>query len=309
LRRQLFIPNVENPKKVEITPFVIDLFQEIDYHGLMRTYHIFETFPTHNKTNLYVKLGRLFDNRYLGRENAFDYRKHRKKGSLPLFYWLRPKAKYELAKANRPYTGKMDYDPPPPALQNLEHDLATTTFMVKVRMYCLRHGLRFISHYEVLANAPHETQAKIGKKADSPFRFTVNAVYNGTFYDRITATPDKVFGIERQDMRKAYFFPEICMGLGQPHSRSTPSASSVRRKHVVYDAVFEQDIHKKQLNIPNFRVPFITTKGIDHAKNIIEETRTTKGKNIFYSGVLKDIEDPFTYLWETRTGEMKTFLQ
>ena len=309
MRRQLFVPNEENPKKVEVTPFVLDLFQEIDYHGLMRTYHIFETFPTQNKTNLYVKLGRLFDHKYLGRENAFDYRKHRKRGSLPLFYWLRPKAKYELAKANRPYTGKMDYDPPPPALQNLEHDLAVTTFMVKVKMYCLRHSLRFISHYEILENAPPETQAKIGKKDDSPFKFVVKAEYNGKVYEKITATPDKVFGIERQDMRRGYFFPELCMGLGQPHSRPTPSASSVRKKHVVYDAVFDHGLHRKQLNIPNFRVPFITTKGIDHAKNIIQETRINEGKNIFYSGVLKDIEDPFTYLWETRTGEMKTLLQ
>lgn len=268
-----------------------------------------ETFPTRNPSNLYVKLGILFDKEYVGRENAFDYRKHRKKGSLPLFYWLRPKAKYELAKAGRPYTGKMEYDPPPPSLQNLEHDLAITTFMVKVKMYCLRHGLRFISHYEILEHAPPETRALIGKKVDSPLKFTVRAVYNGALYEKITATPDKVFGVERQDMRKAYFFPELCMGLGQPHSRPTPWASSVRRKHVVYDGVFDQELHKKQLNIPNFRVLFITTKGIDHAKNIIEETRINQGKNIFYSGVLKDIEDPFTYLWETRTGEKKTLLQ
>ena len=309
MRRQLFIPNEENPKKVEITPFVLDLFQEIDYHGLMRTYHIFETFPTRNPSNLYVKLGTLFDNKYLGRENAFDYRKHRKKGSLPLFYWLRPKAKYELAKAGRPYTGKMEYDPPAPALQNLEHDLAITTFMVKVKMYCLRHGLRFISYYEILEHAPPETQVRMGKKDDNPFRFVVTAVYNGTVYEKITATPDKVYGIENVLGRKAYFFPELCMGLGQPHSRPTPWASSVRRKHVVYDAVFEQGLHMKQLNIHNFRVLFITTKGREHAKNIIEETRINNGKNIFYAGVLKDIEDPFTYLWETRTGEMKTLLQ
>jgi hypothetical protein len=308
MRRKLFVPNTENRKKVEINEFILQLFQEIDYHGLMRTPHILETFPTRNENNLSTKLGDLFDNEYLGRDNAFDYTKHRYKGSLPLFYWLRPKAKYILAKHDLPFTGSLKYDPPPPALQNLKHDLATTAFLVKVKMYCLRYGLRFITHYEILENAPPETQARINKAKDSPFRFVVKAVYNGKLYEYITTTPDKVFGIEWQDGKKAYFFLETDMGVGQPLSRPTPSGSSIRKKHVVYDAVLEQALHKKQLNIPNFRVLFGTNKGRDRAKNIIEETRATGGKNIFYSGVLKDIEDPFAYQWETRTGELKTLL-
>ncbi len=133
----------------------------------------------------------------------------------------------------------------------------------------------------------------------------VRAVYNGTFYESIIATPDKVFSIELHDTRKAYFFLEIDMGVGQPLSSPTPFSSSIRRKHVVYDTVLEQGLDKTQLDLPNFRVPFIPNKGKDRARNIIEETRVDQGKNIFYSGVLKDIEDPFIYQWETRTGEKK----
>jgi hypothetical protein len=307
MSKQLFVPSPELTGKIDArSENVLALLQEIDYHGVMRTYHIFESFPTRNKSNLYNQLNRLFHHGYIGRDSEFDYRKHRYKGSLPFFYWIRPRGKYALAEHDRPYTGDIDYDPDPPSPIHLPHELAITTFMVKVKMYALRYGLRFITHYEILNSAPPETQARMYKAKDSPFRFVVKAMYNSTLYECITATPDKVFGIERQDKRKAYFLPEIDMGVGQPLSRPTPFPSSIRKKYVVYDAVFEQELHKKQLNIPNFRVPFVTNKGALRAKNIIEETRRTQGKNIFFSGSLRDIEDPYLYEWETRNGEKIT---
>jgi hypothetical protein len=113
VRRKLLVPNRENPKRVQINDFVLDLFQELDYHRLMWTYHILQSFPKRNQENLYVKLGHLFDNEYLGRNYNSDYRKP---GSAALFWWLRPKAKYILAREDRPYTGDIDYDPDPPKL-------------------------------------------------------------------------------------------------------------------------------------------------------------------------------------------------
>jgi hypothetical protein len=241
---------LEERRKVKVTENVLTILQEIDYHGLMRTHHLFDSFPTRNRNNLYTTLRDLFDNEFVGSDSEFDYRKHHSRGSLPKFYWLRPKGKYVLSRADRPFTGSINYDPKPPKLQNLEHNLTTTDVMVKVKMYCLRHNVRFISHYEILEKAPPETQYK-----DNPFKFKVPARYIDQDTE-LWIEPDKVFGIERQDGKKAYFFLETDMG-SEPLKRSTPFVSSVYKKVVGYRAVRDTLLHTTQLILKNFIVIFM----------------------------------------------------
>lgn len=300
MRKKLFVPSPELSRKIDTSSEnVLALLQEIDYHGLMRTYHIFESFPTRNQSNLYTQLNRLFHHEYVGRDSEFDYRKHRYEGSLPFFYWLRSKGKYVLSKHDKHYTGHVDYEPKSPKLQNLEHDLTTTTFMVKVKMYCLRHNVRFISHYEILDTAPRDAQLK-----DDPFKFKVKTFYVDQQAE-LWIEPDKVFGIERADGRKAYFFLETDMGQ-EPQRRASHYTSSIYKKIVAYRAVQNTSIHKTQLNLPNFRVLFITSKNSLRAKNLMQTSQEGGASSMYLFGVLQDITNPFDYFWTTgKEGHIK----
>lgn len=296
-RKKLFIPEPEKAQKIEINENNLDVLSEIDFHGLMRSYQIVESFPTRNERHLYRVLERLFHHGYVGRNTEFDYRKHRYSGSLSFFYWLLSKGKYVLAKAERPFTGKIDYEPAPPKLQNLEHDLATTTFMVKAKMYCLRHNLRFISHYEILKDLP---------ESPHPFKFKVNTKYLDQDVD-LFIEPDKVFGIEFQDGKKKYFFLETDMGL-EPLKRATPLTSSIYKKVVGYHAIQNTSLHKSQLNIPGFRVLFVTNKNALRQQNLMKTSQELKPTVGFLFAVLRKIEDPYTYEWFTGKGGHTTLI-
>jgi hypothetical protein len=85
----------------------------------------------------------------------------------------------------------------------------------------------------------------------------------------------------------------------EPQKRATSFTSSIYKKAVGYVAIQETGLHKTHLNIPGFRVPFVTTKNTLRARNIMETTREVKATKGFLFGVLREIEDPFTYEWLT----------
>lgn len=164
-------------------------------------------------------------------------------------------------------------------------------------MYCLRHNLRFISHYEILKDLP---------ESPHPFKFKVSTKYIDQNVD-LFIEPDKVFGIELQDGKKKYFFLETDMGL-EPLKRVTSFTSSIYKKVVGYHAIQNASLHKSQLNIPGFRVLFVTNKNTLRQQNLMHTSQELKPTAGFLFAVLREIEDPYTYEWLTGKGGRTTLI-
>ncbi|MCP3969292.1 MAG: hypothetical protein GY717_03040, partial [Rhodobacteraceae bacterium] len=127
------------------------------------------------------------------------------------------------------------------------------------------------------AKLPVQTQQKA-----KPFRQNTPVVHQGA-RSHIGVEPDIVFSLHlKTKNRQAFFLVEIDRGT-MPVERSNLRQTSILRKLLAYQTIWQSKLHQQQLGWHSFRVLFVTSSR-ERADNMITAANKhalTKGSPIF----------------------------
>lgn len=228
------------------------------------------------------------------------------RGSEPLVYALGNRGAEVLAAKGELRRGGVRWDTKNRNLSRLflSHTLMVAEIMAAFEVACRsREGVRLIPPEELLAGAPAETP-----RLRLPFRWQVEVLEGGKPY-RLGVEPDRVFGLEfkgaEKHRRREYFFLEADRGT-MPVVRRGLAQTSIFRKLLAYQETWRQNIHKRHLGIPNFRVLTVTTSR-ERMSHLIAASRLLSGGGarlfLFGGQVTFNEENILDLEWVTGKGD------
>jgi len=256
-----------------LTPRDLDILRAVHRHRLLRSTQLMALLDGSRQATL-RRLQLLFHHGYLDRpQMQLDWYA---RGSEPLVYALGNRGAEVLETEGVARRGGIRWDTKNRNVSRvfLHHSLAVAEVMVAFEVACRAHeGVRFIPPDEVLAGAPAET-----RRLRLPFRWQVE-VRNGGKPHRLGVEPDRVFGLDfegvPENRRRAYFYLEADRGT-MPVRREGLAQTSFLRKLLAYQETWRQGIHRKHLDIPNFRVLTVTTSE-ERVRHLVAACRSLGG--------------------------------
>lgn len=256
-----------------LTPRDLTILRAVHRHRLLRSTQLIALLDGSRQATL-RRLQLLFHHGYLDRPPMqLDWYA---RGSEPLVYALGNRGAEVLETEGKFRRGGIRWDTKNRNLSRvfLHHTLAVAEVMVAFEVACRAHeGVRFIPPEEVLAGAPAET-----RRLRLPFRWQVDVRHDGKPY-RLGVEPDKVFGLRFEDVpenrRHAFFFLEADRGT-MPVRRNGLAQTSFLRKLICYQETWRQGLHRRHLDIPNFRVLTVTTSR-EQVEHLVEACRSLPG--------------------------------
>ncbi len=303
-------PQIRRPRfeRSPIRPMVLtprdhEILRAVHRHRLLRSTHLVALMGASKQTTL-RRLQLLFHHGYLDRPPMqLDWYT---RGSEPFVYVLgnRGAKLLEAEGVARPRAVRWDTKKRNVSRVFLHHTLAVAEVMVAFEIACRgREGVRFIPPEEVLAGAPEAT-----RRLRLPFRWQVEVRQGGKPY-RLGIEPDKVFGLEfhgaPENRRRAYFFLEADRGT-MPVARKGLGQTSFVRKLMAYQETWRQGLHRKHLDIPNFRVLTVATSE-ERVRHLVAACRSMGGGQRLFlfadQGALGS-GDILTHEWVNGGGEI-----
>jgi len=160
----------------------------------------------------------------------------------------------------------------------LEHALAIADFAVGLRQSVLsRDNIDLTEGDELIAKLPEEIRA-----LKKPYRLNVPVIHGGTRIP-IGVEPDYAFSLNlAKAKRRAFFLVEIDRGT-MPVERFDLKQTSILRKLLAYQTLWNAKLHKNHFGWRNFRVLFMTTNS-ERVENMISSMNAdalTKGSPLF----------------------------
>jgi len=180
---------------------------------------------------------------------------------------------------------------------HLQHTLLISDVMVALERACAqRTDVRLVREDELAARV----------RLRDPFRWTVNV--RG---QRLGLRPDKVFGLENTATgAKTFYFLEADRST-MPVVRPNLSQSSFRRKLLVYEATWTQDVHRSRFGFHRFRVLTVTNSA-ERVKHLTEAARQLeRGHGLFLFADMDCFDsraDLLALEWRTATGDRSSLL-
>ena len=161
----------------------------------------------------------------------------------------------------------------------LEHALAIADFAVGLKQSVAKSSnVNLIEGDALIARLPDETRA-----FKKPWRLNVPVIYGGTRIP-IGVEPDYAFSLHLpKAKRRAYFLVEIDRGT-MPVERFDLKQTSILRKILAYQTLWQSKAHHAQFGWRNFRVLFVSTSA-ERVENMIASMNAnalTKDSPLFY---------------------------
>ena len=261
----------QNPPSIRLTDDDVAIFRHLAKHRFLRVTDIARLLERPYK-KIAERLAALYHNQYVDRP-----RKQQE------FYSPTKREPYVYAPGNRGVqilaelddvdAPKVDWtdknrDATRPFIQ---HALLIADVMVGLELATRDHpNIDLIEPHLILARAPLETQRDI-----NPWKWRAKVPWQRETYD-LALVPDRVFGLQFNDIRKrAYFFLEADRGT-MPIKRNNLYQSSMQKKFLGYLAGHRAKHHTQRYGIGNFRVLTVTTSS-DRANNMIDNLKELTG--------------------------------
>lgn len=280
-----------NPPPFQLTKRDIEIIAHVAKHRFLNSDHIRRLVGGSPK-NVTTRLKALFEHGYLDRPEC-QYDTYRPGGgSSFIAYALADRGARLLSETGADgvrfsWTQKNKSVGRP----FLEHALAIADFAVGLRQVVMGHdNVRLIEGEELSAQLPEETRA-----LKKPCRLSVPVMYGGTRH-AVGVEPDYAFSLHlRQARRKAFFLVEIDRGT-MPVERFDLKQTSILRKFLAYQTLWNAKTHHAHFGWRNFRVLFVTTSA-ERVENMIASSHgntLTRGTPLFlfaHKGSLYEKED------------------
>ena len=247
----------DNPPPFQLTKRDISIIQLVARYRFLNSDHIRRLVPGSAK-NINNRLKALFEHSFLDRPECQFEAYRMGGGTSPIAYALadngarllinelegefggkRLSWTHKNKSANRPF---------------LSHTLATADFAVALRLAVAdRNDVELIENVELVESFPATTQA-----LKKPYRLNIPVIYQSARLD-IGVEPDYAFALYLPKVkRRAYFLVEIDQGT-MPVARRDLRQSSILRKLLAYQTMWQSKRHIQHFSWRNFRVLFVTT--------------------------------------------------
>ena len=159
----------------------------------------------------------------------------------------------------------------------IQHRVDITEFMVRLELACRgREDVGLLARKEILDDAP-KTQR------DRRVRLSAHVRIDGTL-QQLSVVPDEMFGLRITGKAEAsYFMFERDRGEMPVVRRKSKDQTYYAKKMLIYREANRQDVHSKELGIPNFPVATVTTTR-DRLEQMIEAQKAMtggRGSNMF----------------------------
>jgi hypothetical protein len=202
------------------------------------------------------------------------------RGSFPIIYGLTRPGAWLLRKHGHDVRRRLLYETDKQRQAGwrfIEHRVDITEFMVRLELACRgRNDLRILERKEILENAP-KTQR------DRRVRLSAKVRIDGAL-QQLSVDPDELFGLRFLDRKEeSYFMFERDRGEMPVVRHKSKEQTYYTKKMLIYHEANRQDVHTRDLGIPNFRVATVTTTR-ERVEQMIEaqkEITNGKGSNMF----------------------------
>jgi hypothetical protein len=290
-----------------LTPRDLELLRAVHRHRFLRSTHLI-ALAGGSRQGVLRRLQILFHHDYLDRPIAqLDWYT---RGSQPLVY--------ALGKRGAKVLGGMGGMGTERARRLTEHRLSRVFFhhtlavadvTVAFQVACRDHpDVEFIQPEEVLASAAKEIRG-----LRLPFRWQVEVRSQGR-RERLGVQPDRVFGLrlKGQQVSSAYFFLEADRGT-MPVSRRDLVQTSFARKLLAYRETWRQEVHRRHIGIPNFRVLTVTatSERLDHLVAACRSLATSGAGGLFLFATAAQLDgaNVLTIPWMDGRGELSRLVE
>lgn len=191
---------------------------------------------------------------------------------------------------------------------HLKHTLAIAEFTVAMRLAVRNHdNVDLIDGTTLVSSLPPKT----GSQA-KPYRLNIPVPHQGG-RTAIGVEPDYVFSLSlTKEKRQAFFMVEVDRGT-MPVARRDLRQTSILRKLLAYQALWQSKQHQQHFGWCNFRVLFVTTSA-ERVENMISAANknpATKGSPLFLftdKHSLYAHGDVLTHEWSDSHGSSQALL-
>lgn len=146
---------------------------------------------------------------------------------------------------------------------HLKHTLAISDFAVSLRLSVRHHNdVDLADGDRLLSSFPTETRA-----LNKPYRLNTSVTHQG-MHTAVGVEPDYAFSLYLTELKcRAFFLVEIDRGT-MPIERSNLRQTSILRKLLAYQSIWQSKQHQQHFGWRNFRVLFVTTSA-ERVENMI----------------------------------------
>ncbi len=263
------------PVPFQITERDIRILQLTSQHRFLNSEHIRQLVGGSRK-NVSNRLKLLFDHGLLDRPECQNLLFRPGGGSNYLAYAITGKGSKLLANSHdKPFTITTNKSI---GFPYLKHTLAIADFNIALDLAARSDPrIDLLDSDRLTAKLPVQTKQKA-----KPFRLNTPVVHQGA-RSHIGVEPDIMFSLHlKTQNRQAFFLVEIDRGT-MPVERSNLRQTSILRKLLAYQTIWQSKLHQKQLGWHSFRVLFVTTSR-ERAENMVIATdkhTPAKGSPIF----------------------------
>lgn len=298
-----------NPAPFQLTPRDINILRLVARYRFLNSEHIRRLIRGSSK-NIGTRTKSLFEHRYLDRPDC-QYDQYRPGGgSLPIVYALADRGarllkdedgidgysrvswRQKNARVGRPF---------------LEHTLAIADFSVGLRVAVAdRNDIELVDGEALLETFPETTRG-----LPKPYRLSVPLSYQSERHT-IGVEPDYAFSLVLpKQRRRAVFLVEIDRGT-MPIERSDLKQTSIIRKILAYQALWQAKLHQSRFGCRNFRVLIVATNAerIENMRMVMAGYGQLKGPSLFLLANRQSLysDDVLAYDWVDGNGRWQRLL-
>jgi len=261
----------------QITERDIEILKLVAKHRFLNSDHIRRLLGGSPK-NITNRLKLLFDHGLLGRPECQYLRFRPDGGSNYLVYEISGKGAKLIANHQSQSVACTIGQSRTVGYPYLEHTLAIADFNVALNLATrVDANIGLIDVDELVDNLPVKTH-----KNPKPYRLHTPITHQGARIS-VGVEPDYVFSLRlEKENQQAFFMVEIDRGT-MPVERSNMHQTSILRKLLAYQAIWQSKIHQQQLCWHSFRVLFVTTSAerVTTMIKAVNKNVLTKGSPIF----------------------------
>ena len=299
----------ETPPPLQITERDTDILRLVAEYRFLNSEHI-RRLVTGSAKNLSNRLKGLFEHGFLDRPQC-QYEFYRPGGGSQHIVYA-PTDKGIRLLANNPRTirksGHWANKNKSVGQLHLKHSLAIADFAVSMKLAVRGcNDIDLIDGSALLTNLPTETQSLA-----KPYRLNVPVIHQGR-RTAIGLEPDYTFSLSlTKAKRQAFFFVEVDRGT-MPIERASLGQTSILRKLLAYQSLWQSKQHQQHFGWRSFRVLFVTTSA-ERADNMIKATdkhTAIAGSSLFLFTDKQSLyaqEDLLAHQWHDSRGNIQTLL-
>ncbi|KUO64208.1 MAG: hypothetical protein APF80_17470 [Alphaproteobacteria bacterium BRH_c36] len=241
---------------IRITKDDLSVLRLVGESRFLRTQDIHRELPHRSRKHLTARTRRLYDHGYLDRPRA-QVHEFTGFGRPDTIHALGNKGAALLAELDGEVPAKSNWTDKNRSVKrpHIQHTLRISDIKLAINRLP-RHvpAIKILSADDILKAAPPTTAAD-----RNPWQWQARVRTKDGSVKPTKAIPDDVFGIDRTDVRKRYYYFVECDRGTMPIARTKQQSSHIVRKFEAYFHGFQAQLHRTRYNCGNLRFLTVTT--------------------------------------------------